>query len=204
MNYLAHLYLSGNNDYIKIGNFIGDGVKGNIYNKYSQKVRFGILLHRKIDSYTDKHDLVKQCSKKFKPAYGKFSGAVIDMLFDHFLASDWNKYSNEPLPIFAKKTYILLEKNMEIMPEKTRRFSHFFIKRDRLNCYANLKCFEDVLFKMGVFTSLPIKSKQAMLIINKHYDSFYTNFILFFEELQDYVNKIMLLKNETPATIIKY
>jgi len=34
MNYIAHFALSGNSEYIKIGNFLGDWVKGNNYLKY--------------------------------------------------------------------------------------------------------------------------------------------------------------------------
>ena len=34
MNFLAHIYLSGDNDFIKIGNFMTDGIRGKDYLKY--------------------------------------------------------------------------------------------------------------------------------------------------------------------------
>lgn len=204
MNYLAHLYLSGENDNIKIGNFIADAVKGKKYNDYQNEIRFGILLHRKIDSFTDNHEIVKKCSAKLRQAYSKFSGAVVDILFDHFLASCWENYSDEDLKTYSQKAYSLINANLEIMPEKIRNFSPFFIKRDRLNCYANLKCFEDVLLKMGIYTPLPAKSKQGMKIIKQNYDELKADFELFFTDIQVYVKEIMYLKDEEPEVILGY
>lgn len=204
LNYLAHLYLSGNNDQIKLGNFIGDAIKGSDYNNFSGDIRFGILLHRKIDTFTDKNTKVQKCTIPLREAYGKFSGAVVDILFDHFLAADWQNYSNIPLNEFAQKSYNLVENNLHLMPKKMQNFSHFFIKRNRLLCYADLKCFEDVLFKMGIYTALPAKSKQGMKIIKNNYNEFHANFKLFFIEIQTYVNELMKLKDAEPKTILKY
>ena len=64
MNYLAHIYLSGNNDFITIGNFIADGIRGNRYKKYPKEIQIGILLHREIDTFTDAHPIVRQSTKR--------------------------------------------------------------------------------------------------------------------------------------------
>ena len=63
MNFLAHLYLSGNDENIMIGNFIGDHVKGNNFLKYDESIIFGIKLHRMIDAFTDSHPLVEESKK---------------------------------------------------------------------------------------------------------------------------------------------
>ncbi len=77
MNYLAHLYLSGDSEEVLTGNFIGDAVKGKQYLNYKEDVQKGILLHRQIDSFTDKHPLVRMCSQYFRPNYGRYSGIRI-------------------------------------------------------------------------------------------------------------------------------
>ena len=82
MNYLAHTFLSGTDDEIIVGNFIGDYVKGRDYNLYSPAVKKGILLHRRIDSYTDKHKIVHQSMSYFAPRYHKYAGIIIDILYD--------------------------------------------------------------------------------------------------------------------------
>jgi len=92
MNYLAHLYLSGPSEEIKVGNFIGDYVKGNNYNRYSQKIQKGILMHRQIDSFMDNHPITRQSASIFKTRYKRYSSVVIDIIYDHFLATSWNNY----------------------------------------------------------------------------------------------------------------
>ena len=39
MNFLAHLYLSGTNEKILVGNFIGDYVKGRKYEIYEKAIQ---------------------------------------------------------------------------------------------------------------------------------------------------------------------
>lgn len=106
MNYLAHLALSHDNSGVMLGNFIGDYVKGSNYSRYSPKVRTGILLHRKIDDFTDNHPIVKESSLLLKDAYGRYAGVIVDMFYDHFLASDWDKYHpNQPLGKFVSRVH---------------------------------------------------------------------------------------------------
>ena len=81
MNYLAHIYLSGESDEIIVGNFIGDFVKGNKYQKYPEKVAFGIQMHRSIDMFTDQHPDVREFVNILKPGYGRYAGIVADVLW---------------------------------------------------------------------------------------------------------------------------
>ncbi len=60
MNYLAHLFLSGNNDLLKIGNFMADGIRGNDYLNFPEEVKNGIILHRHIDTFTDAHPMYRK------------------------------------------------------------------------------------------------------------------------------------------------
>ncbi len=93
MNYLAHLYLSGqDNKELLVGNFIADEVKGNKYKSYSQGIRQGIFLHRKIDEFADRHPIFNQSKKRLYPVYRHYAGVVNDIFYDHFLAKDWNVY----------------------------------------------------------------------------------------------------------------
>lgn len=39
MNFLAHIYLSGNDEMVQIGNFIADGIKGKRYETYLEIFR---------------------------------------------------------------------------------------------------------------------------------------------------------------------
>ena len=120
MNYLAHLYLSGDSDEVLLGNFIGDYVKGQKYLHYSDDVQKGILLHRAIDSYTDSHPLVKEVAGFFRPEYGRYAGIVTDVILDHFLACYWRDYSPYSLRQFAKHVHAVLLSNFFQLPTRVR------------------------------------------------------------------------------------
>src|SRR5690554_279161 len=103
MNFLAHLYLSGNDEKLLTGNFIGDYVKGKNFLKYPGRIREGIILHRRIDTFTDNHDQFREVKKLFRSEFGLYSGVITDLVFDHMLASRWASYSEETLKQFARK-----------------------------------------------------------------------------------------------------
>ncbi|NPA68008.1 MAG: DUF479 domain-containing protein [Chlorobi bacterium] len=188
MNFLAHTYLSGNNPDIIFGNFIGDMIKGTKYKIYSENIIKGILLHRKIDSYTDSHPTVKKSIYRLRPAYGKYAGVATDILYDHYLSQDWNKYSDEKLETYVERIHSVILENYRKLPRKSRRFAVSFIKKKRLLCYKDLKCFRDVLNKMSVYTSLPYKTAHAMQIISENYDSFKEEFNTFFPDIINYLD----------------
>ena len=86
MNYLAHAYLSFGDPEVLTGNMISDFVKGKKKFEYEKRVLAGIDLHRSIDEFTDVHPVNKEVSNIFKPAYGLYSSAFVDVVYDHFLA----------------------------------------------------------------------------------------------------------------------
>lgn len=76
-----------------LGNFIADRVKGKQYQDHAPEVAKGILLHRAIDSFTDDHPRMMRSKELLHPYHGKWAGVVIDIYNDHFLATDWERYS---------------------------------------------------------------------------------------------------------------
>ncbi len=183
MNFLAHLYLSGDDEHIKFGNFIADWVKGKKYEIYPDKIKKGILHHREIDSFTDSHPVFRQTTKKLRPLYQKHAGIVTDILYDHFLASNWAVYSNISLEKYAADFYVILKRNYKYIPEKATKFLPFFIKRNRLVCYAKLSCFKDVMNKMSIYTSLPENTENLMKFIQDNYEIIFSEFTVFFNEI---------------------
>lgn len=183
MNHLAHLYLSGNSDEIMVGNFIGDHVKGNKYLDFPAQISAGIRMHRFIDSFTDQHPLVGECIRLLRPAYGRYSGIVTDIFFDHFLASNWSDYSVYTLRQFAKYAHAVLISNFRILPFRVKQFLPFFIQHKRLESYANRESMFQVLEIMSRRTSLPANSRHGMDILNCEYDQFEDLFRRFFSEL---------------------
>ena len=187
MNYLAHIYLSGDSDEIILGNFIADYVKGNKYLNYPEQVAYGIRLHRSIDLFTDQHALVKECINLLRPGYGRYAGIVTDVFFDHFLAANWNRYSECTLRQFSKHAHAVFLSNFLLLPFRVKQFLPFLIQHKRLESYAQRDSMFQVLEIMSRRTSLPANSEWAMQILNQEYEQFEALFRSFFEELIDYV-----------------
>lgn len=186
MNYLAHLYLSGNNDSIKIGNFIADAVKGKKYKLYPENIQKGILLHRQIDSFTDSNDIVKQSKKRLNKRYGHYKGVIIDILFDHFLAKNWVKYSSTPLHNFTQSFYITLQDNYDMLPDRVQYLMPHLVKDDWLFNYATLKGIEKVLIGMNIRTKERVQMHMAINDLKENYNDFENDFTLFFEKLRTF------------------
>jgi len=198
VNYLAHIYLSGDSEEIKVGNFIGDFVKGNQHQQFPEQVAYGIILHRRIDSFTDQHSTVRECIQLLRPGYGKYAGIVADIFFDHFLASNWKDYSMDSLHHFTKNAHSIFLSNFGLLPFKVKQFLPFLIYHKRLESYAQRENLFTVLEIMSRRTSLPANSEWAMQILNQEYDQFQTLFRNFFSELINYVESDFGVKIERP------
>lgn len=155
MNYLAHLYLSGNDEKIRVGNFIGDFVKGKKWEKYPTRIGQGILLHRQIDYFTDSHPKFIEARMLFKPEFGLYSGIIIDFIYDHYLAKNWNSYSDENLHQYTKQAHKVLLKNFLRLPTQVQQFLPFLIKNKRLESYATVDGIIEAVGIMSKYSSLP-------------------------------------------------
>jgi acyl carrier protein phosphodiesterase len=123
MNYLAHAYLSFEDEEILVGNMISDFVKGKKKFDYPENIQKGISLHRSIDEFTDSHATTKKAKEIFRPAYRLYSAAFIDVVYDHFLANDENEFPGSSLLSFSENVYSTLDKHINYLPE---RFSKMF------------------------------------------------------------------------------
>jgi len=189
LNFLAHIYLSGSSDDIKVGNFIGDYVKGRNYEKYPELVRKGIILHRKIDSFTDAHPVVNKSKMHLKKRFRRYSGVIVDIFYDHFLASEWGLFSKHPLPQYVVHMYEVLVSNYFILPNEIKTFLPFFIINNWLESYTSIEGIEGVLRRMTRRTSLPNETPFAIAELRKNYHLFRDDFMEYFPQLVAYVEQ---------------
>lgn len=187
MNYLAHIYLSGNDTGIILGNFIADGIKGQTYKKYPDSIQKGILLHRAIDSFTDSHPIVRQSTARLHKTHGHFSGVVVDVLYDHFLAKNWRDYSTIPLEIYIQQFYTLLQDNYAILPEKIQKMMPAMLSENWLLSYQSKQGISIILNKMYKRIKRETNLNFAILDLEKYYHEFEEDFRLFFEEIRTFV-----------------
>jgi acyl carrier protein phosphodiesterase len=190
MNYLAHIYLSGNEEDVKIGNFIGDYVKGSAFHIYPDKIKQGILLHRFIDSFTDKNTHTLDAKQLFAPKYRKYAGIVIDIIYDHFLAANWSRYSYLSLRDYIKNFHELLISKNEMLPTEVQEFVPRLIRNDRIYSYKEIEGIRSVLSTMAIYTSLPDHSDFAIDVLEKNYEFLKQNFFLFFSDILYYIKTV--------------
>ena len=183
MNFLAHIYLSFDDDEITVGNFIADSIRSKNYTHLPIKIQKGILLHRAIDSYTDSHAIPKRSSKRLHKNYGHYSMVIVDIFYDHFLAKNWSVYSDVPLDVYVERFYDLLEANYIFLPENIRRMMPYMISDNWLLNYANLEGISRVLNGMNRRTMNKSKMNFAIFDLESHYEEFESEFTAFFEEL---------------------
>ena len=186
MNYLAHIFLSGRNSKIQIGNFIGDAVKGRSYNEYPDEIRSGILLHRAIDDFTDNHPLIKKITQEMKPSFGRYSGVLLDIYFDYLLASGFRHYSGASLSKFSKRFYFAMVRNRKHLPERIRRFMWHFMWTDRLGKYATINGIRESLSIMFHVRHISISVDDAVEYLEAHEKELRIYFQSFFAELQKF------------------
>lgn len=183
MNFLGHIYLSGDNEKILCGNFIGDFVKGNKHNSFPHEIQQGILLHRLIDSYTDNNKHWKALKNQLKPIYGRYAGVVADLFTDHVLAVNWNHFSETRLDWFAKWAYAALLHNYKHLPFDVKEFLPYLIQHQRLQSYASINGIGASLKIMSLRTSLPDYTTKAIQLLQTDKTLIQNNGMAFLEEI---------------------
>ena len=189
MNFLAHTYLSGCNEEIIVGNFMGDYVKGRSYLQFPEQVKKGILIHRDIDTFTDGHPITSRNKQRIAPKYHKYAGIIIDIFYDHFLASLWDRFSNLPLNEFVGRTYDLLKRNYKVLPDSIKRWFPTFLENNWMMAYQSVDGIELVLERMAANTSLPNHAGFAVEVLSEQYSTFQEDFLEFFPLIIQFLEK---------------
>jgi len=149
MNYLAHIYLARQSDHAMLGAMLGDFVKADFAGKYGAEMEREILIHRKVDSYTDSHPVVKAARQKFVSGRRRYAGIVLDVFYDHVLAKNWSSYCSTPLPGFIRDFYRALAANRALLPERLAEIVPMIVEQDWLSAYRDIAGFEATIRRIS-------------------------------------------------------
>ena len=192
MNFLAHIYLSGDNDLMKIGNFMADGIHGKHFDNFHKEIQKGIILHREIDTFTDAHPIFRQSTKRLHQNYHHYAGVIVDVIYDHFLAKNWNTYSDERLEDFVARFYQSLSDNKSVLSERTLMVMPYMFEQNWLVSYQTVEGINRILTQMDHRTKNLSKMRFATNELSEFYSEFENEFTKFFEELITYSNTKMI------------
>lgn len=190
MNFLAHIYLAGTNDGLIIGNFIADMVKGKAYQDYAEPIQKGILLHRKIDFFTDNHPVFRNTKRRILEEQGRYSGVVVDLFYDHFLATEWACFSDEKLDDFVCRNYKLMIKNFRKLPTRAQYILPFMVRQNWLANYANLDPLALIFDRMDRRTNYQSGMKTSVATLQKYYPEIKNDFLIFMPDVIRFVEEL--------------
>ena len=183
MNYLAHAYLSFGDPEVLAGNLISDFIKGKKKYDYPAGIQKGIALHRAIDTYTDDHPATKEAKEILRPVYRLYSGALVDVLYDHFLATDVNEFTKESLFDFSQQVYASIDRQIQWLPERFTKMFPYMKTQNWLFNYHTMwgteKSLEGVVRRSRYLT----ESGAAYHLFEQHYQLFSDCYRQFWKDL---------------------
>jgi len=191
MNFLAHFFLSNYNEALIVGNFIADSVKGKQLLQFSEEIQRGIILHRGIDNFTDKHPIVLKTKESLRLKHGKFSPVISDVIYDHFLASNWKKYSSVPLEIYSRNIYKILGKNILVFPLNAQITYTYMVKNNWLYNYSHHQGISKALKGLSKRTNYQNNMHEAPETLLENYKEYQQHFFEFFPDLVDYTEAMI-------------
>ena len=168
MNFLIHMLLSGEDDQILVGNFMGDFVKGPLADRFPERIRLGVALHRRIDSFASRDDLFQCSRRRLDPHYGLYRGVLIDLFYDHFLVTEWSNWSDETFDRYLARTRSIVEQYQDELPERMQKLVPVIFE-ELLPSYGEVSGIGKALERMSrrVIRANPLAGGEAELL--RHY-----------------------------------
>ena len=192
MNFLAHAYLSFDEEPILVGNFAADFIKGKEIRNYQGPILAGILLHREIDTFTDSHPLVKAAQTYLRPRFRHYSSVITDIFFDYFLAKYWSRFSAETLESFVNHTYIILDKYLQILPASFGEMFHWMKSQNWLLKYRELSGIQMSLNGLSNRARFDSKMNEATEVLLEKEGEFELIFFAFFSDLETFAQEKLI------------
>jgi acyl carrier protein phosphodiesterase len=184
MNYLAHAFLSFRQPQILVGNMISDFVKGKKKEDYPDLIKKGIMLHRAIDNFTDLHETNKLAKQFFRPHYRLYSGAFVDVVYDHFLANDSNEFNHSRLMEFSQQTYAVLDQYNAYLPEGFSNMLPYMKKQNWLYNYHYRRGIQNSFGGLVHRATYLTESKKAFEVFENHYNELRECYDAFFPDVK--------------------
>ena len=188
MNYLVHFLLAGDDDELRLGNLLGDYVKGRVerfeHPGITDRLRTGIQMHRTIDAFSDRHPAVHRSKRILSAEYGRLSGVIVDVFYDHVLARRWTEHHPRPLRDYTQEIYRTLNGNLHRLPAPVHPLITSMSRGDWLRGYASQRGIERVLQGMAARRPVAAEIGTAGRLLADHFDRFSVDFDEFLPELR--------------------
>lgn len=187
MNWLAHILLSEPTPAFRLGGVLPDLAPASLLADLPSEFQRGIQRHRQIDAYTDSHAIFRRSVQRFTPPFRRFGGILVDIFYDHFLTRDWASFSNTPLPEFTAEFYAAFAGHRADLPPEAYTRLEQMQAANWLGSYGDMAGLTLTLQRLNTRLRRPFDLTPAIAVLEREYDSFHTDFAVFFPELLSYV-----------------
>jgi len=188
VNYLIHFLLAGDDDELRLGNLLGDYVKGRVerydHPGVTDRLRTGIQMHRTIDAFSDRHPAVHRSKSILSAEYGRLSGVIVDVFYDHVLARRWTEHHPRPLEEYTQGVYRMLQSNLHRIPPPVHPLVRSMSRGDWLRGYASPRGIERALQGMAQRRPVAAEIGTAGRLLAEHFDRLSADFDEFLPELR--------------------
>ncbi len=167
---------------------MGEFVRGRLDGRFAPDLRAAIWLHRRIDSFTDAHSVHLRSRRRVAAQRRRYAGIIVDMAYDHILATTWDRYHSQSLKSFSERAYAVLDRHAvttagHVPQELIRRMR----ESDWLMGYRELVRIERALGGIARRGSRGNPIARGMLDIQRAMAGLCTDFAEFFPELIEFV-----------------
>lgn len=190
MNFLAHLHLASLANSSFLGNLMADFVRGTPEEQYSAPVAAGIRLHRRIDTLTDSHPLVREARQLFRPEYRRYAPITLDVVWDHFLSLHWSQFEPKTsLTDFTQHVRTVIEPQLVFTPVKFQELNEFMWPQRWLIRYQEIPYIGQVLAGMAKRRPKLAALRETNQDFTDNYQSLEKIFFRFYPQMMDSVTK---------------
>jgi acyl carrier protein phosphodiesterase len=189
MNYLMHLYLSGDNPETLVGNMMGDFVKGRLDERYPPGIRRGIELHRRIDSFAAGNPFFIRSKRRIDPSFRHYRGVLVDVFYDHFLARHWDEYRIKPYRDYISESFALLVAYEKVLPARLCSLLPRIFSADWLLSYPHTEGVASVLERMSKRVNRPNPLAEGIGELSLRYGQLLGDFRQFLPGISEYVRE---------------
>lgn len=168
---------------------VSDFVKGKKKYDYPADIRQGIALHRAIDEFTDTHAATREAKEVFRPAYRLYSGAFVDVVYDHFLASDEGEFPNDTLAAFAQQVYTTLDGLIDLLPPGFQQLFPYMKTHNWLLHYGTGRGMANSMKGVAHRARYLSEGDTAYLLFEQHYQLLQQCYRQFWKDMKPYARQ---------------
>jgi len=190
VNYLFHLYLSGDDPDILTGNFMGDFVKGRLEDRYPPRLRRGLELHRRIDSFAQNQTHFNRSRLRLSGEFGLYRGILVDVFYDHFLAATWSDWSTEPLNEYLQRVRQIVEGRFSYLPERLQGLLPIIFE-DMIPSYREAAGVGSALARMSGRVKRPNPLAGGGVELTRHYQGLHEDFLGFLPAAREFSEQVL-------------